>query len=113
MPYEFYKVAHIALLLIFVSSFAATFLGGHYNKKLSMLAMVSSLLMLVAGFGLLARLQIWTWPMWVMIKTGVWLILSASAPILAKRVQSNRGAIFAFWMALALIAVVAAVYKPL
>ena len=52
------------------------------------------LVMLVAGFGLLARLNIssFPWPTWVFIKVGLWLVLGV-LPFLARRMKLG-GALF-------------------
>lgn len=46
---------------------------------------VALLLVLVGGFGMLARLGIsGPWPLWIWIKMGVWLLL-ASLPVILRR----------------------------
>lgn len=81
MPYEAYKVLHLTGLIL-------TFLGlggillrsrdqgpSRFGLVLHGLGMLA---LLVAGFGLLARLGLnWPWPGWVWAKLGVWLLVGA------------------------------------
>ena len=51
------------------------------------------LLILVAGFGMMARLQIsHSWPLWIWIKLTIWLLL-AGYPVLLKRQDKPSGCI--------------------
>jgi uncharacterized membrane protein len=52
------------------------------------------LLILIAGFGMMARLQIsHSWPLWIWIKLVVWLLL-AGYPVLLKRQERPSGLLF-------------------
>ena len=42
---------------------------------------VTLLLLLISGFGLLAKMNVdWPWPVWPYIKLGAWLCFGAAAP---------------------------------
>ncbi|MCB1197851.1 MAG: hypothetical protein R3A45_07380 [Bdellovibrionota bacterium] len=112
MPYEIYKTAHIIFLLTFIASTGISFFVETQNKQVRMIGMTSSFLMLVAGFGLLARLGIKDWPLWVTIKLIIWLILAIASPILARKLRDNRIWAFRLLMLLFFTAVVLAIYKP-
>ena len=52
------------------------------------------LLILIAGFGMMARLQIsHSWPLWIWLKLVVWLLL-AGYPVLLKRQDRPTGLLF-------------------
>jgi uncharacterized membrane protein SirB2 len=87
MSYEFYKVTHIAFAFMFLASLTMSYSLGKAHKVSRILAMVASFLLFVAGFGLMARLQIKTWPLWIQCKLGIWAILAVAWPILSKRTR--------------------------
>jgi hypothetical protein len=81
MSYEFYKVLHVfSVLLLFTSLGTLAAVATSGNATLRRLAGVahgvSLVLILVAGFGLLARLGLAGGiPGWAWLKVGLWLIL--------------------------------------
>lgn len=87
MSYTFYKVLHVAAALSVFAMMGAVCLhvmnGGTREQgagRALMMAVhgIALLLVLVAGFGLLARLGIITgWPGWVWAKLGIWLLAGA------------------------------------
>lgn len=81
------------------------------RKQTMMLTGILSLVMLVAGFGLHAKLYKGMFPGWVAVKIGCWLGLSALAGI-AYRSPGKTGLLA--WIAAALVATaIAMVYlKP-
>ncbi len=52
---------------------------------------VGLVFILVAGFGLLARLQL-GWPVWIFIKVGIWLAMGALLVLVKKSVISGKTA---------------------
>ena len=116
MPYEFYKVLHILSILIVFSFMAVSFLHPTPPKFSKIITGVGSFFILVAGMGLLARLGVnhgEGFPVWVWAKIGLWLLISALGPVLAKRLKQEQK-IWAFlgMLILASLAVVVAVFKP-
>jgi len=88
LSYEFYKVLHVLMLVLFVGSIGAQFFAEKAPKSTKIISGVASLLLFVAGMGLIARIGInhgEGWPIWIKIKIGLWLAVSALGPILAKR----------------------------
>ncbi|MCA8941398.1 MAG: hypothetical protein KDB80_02460 [Planctomycetes bacterium] len=90
MSHDTYKIIHIAGILILFTALGAAFLGkrgedGKAPRSAMMLHGIAMLVILVAGFGLLARREIhWPWPGWVFAKLGIWIVLGA-LPVLVKR----------------------------
>ena len=68
------------------------------------------LLILVAGFGMMARLQIsHSWPLWIWIKVVIWVLL-AGYPVLLKRQQKPSGILFFLAPVLGAVAAYAALF---
>ncbi len=96
MSYEFYKNVHlIGVMLLFLSLGGALVFSagnvdrGHpWRKLLGASHGLSLLLLLVAGFGLLAKLAILT-PLqgWVYAKLAIWLVLGGSIAMIRRRPQ--------------------------
>jgi len=67
-------------------------------------------LILLAGFGMLARLGIsGSWPLWIWIKIGIWLLLGA-LPVLLRRSDKPSSALLYLAPVLAAIAAWAALF---
>ncbi|MEC9282299.1 MAG: hypothetical protein VX642_06275 [Bdellovibrionota bacterium] len=97
MSYTFYKVLHLSSLGFTLISLAAVCfyvsLGNlaQDNPKRKLLAIVHGvalLVVLVSGFGLLARLSIHNMPIWVILKILFWLLFGAY-PVLAKKMSGK------------------------
>ena len=100
MSYTFYKILHLSALFL-----GALALGGlwlfytnkdhnnkdFYRKFLLNLHGISFFLVFVAGFGLIAKLQIPSpWPYWLYVKLLLWLLLGASPFFLKKGLVSPK-----------------------
>ena len=111
MPYEFYKVMHLVSVFIFLTSTSALLIGKMRNKMLAITSGVSSLFILIAGMGLVARLHV-GFPPWVIAKLVIWLVITGMGHMVAKRFP--RYAMQAYWLAMVLASTAAwlAVYKP-
>jgi hypothetical protein len=103
ISYHAYKLIHlIGVFLLLIS------LGGQlvrtdslaWRKYLKVSHGIGLLLILIAGFGLLARLEMaWPWPLWIYLKILVWIVLGLM-PMWLRRVPSF-GMIF-WWAVLGL-----------
>lgn len=103
MSIAFYHVLHLAGLLSLFIGFGA--LLGSDTKTAMKWHGIGLVIMIVAGFGMLAKLGIMSsMPTWVWIKIGIWLALGA-LPVLAKRQVLPKGAVV---LIAALLAVAAA-----
>lgn len=100
MSYEFYKILHVAAILgIFAALGATAFHAMNGGTRVSStgrgivaaLHGAGLLLALVAGFGLLARLElISAWPGWVWAKLMIWLVIGAAAGVPYRRPDLAR-----------------------
>jgi len=114
MDYEVYKVLHILTILLFFTSSAVTYSHSVKVKWASVIAGISSLLILISGMGLIARIGISHgegWPIWIKVKIAIWLLVAMGSPMIAKRFVSFKKYAYAILMALAFIAIYSAVYK--
>jgi uncharacterized membrane protein SirB2 len=116
MPYEFYKVAHLIMIFLFITGIAVSFFRvGEIPKWSKIVTGISSLLILVTGMGLIARLGIShgePWPTWIITKVTIWLIVAVAGAVLAKRLSSGRGFAYFGILGLMMVAATFAVVKP-
>jgi uncharacterized membrane protein len=124
ISYEAYKLIHIFGILLLIFSLGRLCLqptddrarvSGRERKLLGLTHGAAVLIILVAGFGLLARLSIShavTWPWWVWAKIGIWVLLGVTPLVIRKSVTLTRS----LWLAVPILGAVAAylaIYKPL
>ena len=116
MSLEFYKVLHLAgVIFLFVAVGAAIVRamsgGSEAGKKISGLTHgIALIVILVSGFGLLARYQL-GFEAWVWVKLLIWLALGASVALIRRMAKQST----LWWWALPLLGVLAAylgVFKP-
>jgi len=113
MSYEFYKVLHLLGLALVVLSLGGiihhVINGGTkesdtFRKGTMITHGVGLLLLLVAGFGMLAKMGIYTPPAWAIGKIVIWLALGAFVAIAYKKAALARK----FWVAVPLLDVISA-----
>lgn len=104
MSLTFYKLFHLFGVMLMFSALGAVVaaaVAGEANPRLKKLGGIAHgvalALILVAGFGLLAR-QGFTdaWPLWVWLKLGIWLLFGA-ATVLVRKAGEKAG-----WLLVAL-----------
>lgn len=79
MSPTFYSILHVGTILLLTGwTFYAFAAAPETRKGVMMITGILSLLALVAGFGLQAKLQV-GWPGWLIVKMVCWLGLSALA----------------------------------
>ncbi len=108
---KIYSVMHVlgGFLLVALTFAACAAPNPETRKRNLALTGILSLLMLVGGFGLVARVYENAWPHWVFIKVACWLGLSALCGI-AYRKPGKGGTLM--WIAAILTAVaVGTVYQ--
>lgn len=118
ISYAAYKLIHIlGIMFLLLSLGAYLILSMNKSEKGKKLAAIthgiSVLIILVAGFGLLARLgylSVDTWPIWVWLKVTIWLIL-ALIIILIKRMPELIPALWFLIPILGGLAAYFAIYK--
>jgi uncharacterized membrane protein SirB2 len=117
ISYYSYKFLHIcAVVLVLLSIGASLFQtkNKEWREKrlMSILNGVGLVIMLVAGFGLLARLAVsWPWQGWIFVKLIAWIGLGSTHFLSTRFPDCGKG----FWWLSALLAIVAtsmAIYKP-
>ncbi len=111
MDQRFYYVLHLASLFVLAAytfkAFAAP--TAETRRANMMITGIASVVALVAGFGLLAKLQL-SMAGWVIVKLVCWLGLSGLAGMAHKKGQA--GALPAIAVVLILVAVYCVYYKP-
>lgn len=112
MPIPFYYHLHVFAVILFVGCcFAACAAPTPDRRKLILaLSGVAGILVLIAGFGLQAKLQV-GFPGWLLVKIVCWLALGALAGMPFRQPERAR-----FWTiifsAIAFVAVAMVYYKP-
>lgn len=120
MPYEFYKLLHYIGIFMTITALGGVFIfaanGGKkesnkFRRLVGITHGVGLVLVLVAGFGMLARLQLGGFPTWVALKVGIWLLLGGLLPVVYKRPETARP-LWTLLIAISAIAAYFAIYKP-
>lgn len=116
-----YKVLHVlGILFTFIALgglLLASRTGGErvQDRKLAgMLHGIGLVIILVSGFGALARLGMSNpgiWPMWMWVKAVLWLVLGA-ALVFIKRAPGMRTLLWILLPVLGAVAAYMAFYKP-
>ncbi|HXG31059.1 MAG TPA: hypothetical protein VNK81_05390 [Thermodesulfobacteriota bacterium] len=118
ISYEAYRVLHVfgvMLLLLSLGGYLTLAISGSERGRrlVAITHGVSLLIILVAGFGLLARLgfsSMGGWPLWIWIKFSIWLVL-ALIVVLIRRVPGLAPALWFLTPVLSAISAYMAVYK--
>lgn len=88
MPYPIYKMIHVVAIVLFFSSMAMASVKTDRSKRGMIITGISLVLILVSGFGLIARLGISHgagWPLWLYVKLGIWFIVGGAGHMIMKR----------------------------
>lgn len=119
MSYNFYKVMHLIGMFTIFMAYGALLLNamsgkgkeGLVSRKLVMASHgVGLLLILVGGFGLLARTKV-GWPDWIMAKLIIWLFLGGLLALVLRKPQMAKSLWFGI-LGLGATAAYLAVFKP-
>ena len=106
-----YYIVHVASVLVLTGyTFYAFAAAPETRKRVMMITGIASLLALVGGFGLQAKLSL-GFPGWLIVKLVCWLGLSALAGMGYRR-RGAAGALGVVAVILAFIAVVMVYTKP-
>ena len=110
MSYSFYKILHLISLFVACLSLGGLwfFYATEWNSKIKGRKLllnihgISLFIVFVAGFGLIAKLQIPSpWPFWLYMKLLFWLFLGAAPFFLRRGISEphkNRKALLAFFV---------------
>lgn len=117
MPYQFYQIIHlVGVFMVFLAygGLIVRSATGSDNKGLRRLGGITSgiglLLILVGGFGLLARLN-YGWPGWVLVKVAIWVVLGGMIVLINRKPELSQ----IYWwstVVLGLVALLMVVLKP-
>ncbi len=111
MSVDFYHVLHVFSLLVLTGyTFYAFAAPAESRKRVLMITGIASLLVLISGFGLLAKLK-YGFPGWIIVKLVCWLGLSAFSGI-AFRKREKVGVFTVATLVLLLVALVMVYYRP-
>ncbi|MBS0662221.1 MAG: SirB2 family protein [Verrucomicrobia bacterium] len=109
----YYYILHVfALLVLTAQTFAAFANPAPENRKRTMITSgIASLLMIVAGFGLISKVYANHFAGWMFVKMACWLVITAVSGI-AYRKPELRGKLVVIAFAALLIALVMVYAKP-
>lgn len=112
MSLEFYRVVHFfGIFLVMAAIGAAT--GESVSRRAAAAGHgVGLLLVLVSGFGMLAKLGIGAPPAWAVVKIVIWLFLGGLL-VLIRRDATVRRMAFVVAPVLGLLAAWSAAFKPI
>ena len=114
MDPTYYKLLHLFSLLVLTAwTFAAFSNPDPANRRQTVIVTgIASLLMLISGFGLMAKLYAGHLSGWMVVKLVCWLGFSALAGIAYRR-PHLRGLLSFIGFTLLLVALVMVLFKPL
>ncbi len=121
LSYSVYKFIHLAGILMIFFSLGGVVMhvanGGSRDNTFRKIAAITHgigmILVLVAGFGMLARLGIhWPWPGWITAKLLLWLLFGM-ALFLIYRFANHARLLWWILLALAIFTVYLVIFKPI
>lgn len=114
MPYPVYKMIHVVAIVLFFSSMAMASVKRERSTRGMIITGISLVLILVSGFGLVARLGIThgaQWPLWLYVKLAIWLVVGGAGHMIMKRRPHLLGQFYWISIGLLIVASYMANYK--
>ncbi|MEX0798749.1 MAG: hypothetical protein WD025_04865, partial [Bacteriovoracaceae bacterium] len=81
MSYQFYKIIHVVSIVLFFALYLSAAVKGKNMKKEVIFSGIALILILVSGFGLIARLGMphdAAWPLWIQLKLVIWAVIGVA-----------------------------------
>lgn len=113
IDYVDYKIIHLTAIVILFTGLAISFHGSNL-RHIKMLTGIGTLMTLVGGMGLLARIGVShteAWPLWVQVKMAIWFIVGIGGAVVVRRFPTYGKISYWICLVLFLIAATAANYK--
>jgi hypothetical protein len=110
-PTTYHLIHLVSLFVLFGYTFYAFAAPAETRKKVLMITGIASILVLVSGFGLVSKLYGNKFELWMVIKLGAWLALSALTGF-GYRKRGAVGVLAVIAIALAALAVSMVYLKP-
>jgi hypothetical protein len=85
MDYATYKIIHLIGIAALAIGIGGMMAGGSNRKIFAILQGIALVVMLVSGFGLLAKLKL-GFPHFAMAKTGLWVVIGM-LPVILRRLR--------------------------
>jgi len=112
MSISFYHSLHLIALLTMISALTVLLLSPERSKIANIIFGISSLVIAIAGFGMIAKLGYSMASVWIIGKLLIWFVLAMGIPWASKRIPHAKRMILLSSMGLVFIAVILAVIKP-
>jgi uncharacterized membrane protein SirB2 len=113
ISYEVYKIVHLFSIMLLISGLGISFFAVD-SKPIKIMTGIATLMVLVAGMGLMARLGLGhsePWPLWIKMKMLIWLLIGVGGAIVAKRFPQFGKVAYVLCLILFLVAAIAANFK--